>query len=201
MGKKVVAIVGTYRKGRIIDTAVDEILKGARAGGAETVKIDLIDKHIEFCTNCRACMQQEGRGRPGECVHDDDMAAILAEIDSADAVVLASPINLGRVTALMKRFVERLGVLAYWPWGVAAPKHRIAPANKKALTVVSSACPAFLGRIIMPAPLRLLKYAAKFMGAKVQKSLYFGLAAGSKDAKLSEKSLRKAYKAGEGLVG
>ena len=38
MAKKVVAIIGTYRKGRVIDTAVSEILKGAEAHGAETVK-------------------------------------------------------------------------------------------------------------------------------------------------------------------
>jgi len=52
----------------------------------------------------------------------------------------------------------------------------------------------------MPAPLRLLKNAAKFMGAKVQRSLYFGLMAQSKDAKLNPKALAKAYQAGEELV-
>jgi hypothetical protein len=102
----------------------------------------------------------------------------------------------------MKRFIERLAVLAYWPWGAPAPKSRMTPpANKRALTVVSSACPAFLGRVLMPAPLRLLKATAKFMGAKVRKSLYFGPVAESKDAELSEKNRRKAYKAGKRLAG
>ena len=201
MRKKVVAIVGTYRKGRVIDTAVDEILKGAAARGAETVKIDLMDKHIEFCTNCRSCTQTKGAGTPGECVQDDDMAAILAEISSADALVLASPVNIGTVTAVMKRFIERLVALAYWPWGKPAPEYRMTGAGKYAITVTSSACPALLGRILMPATLRLLKTAAKLMGAKVRKSLYFGLAAGSADAALSERSRLKAYKAGEKLVG
>ena len=57
MSKKirVTAIVGTYRKGGIIDTAVDEILDSASQSGAEVKKIYLLDKHIEFCTNCRTC--------------------------------------------------------------------------------------------------------------------------------------------------
>ena len=36
MGRKVVAIVGSYRKGGTVDTAVQAILEGARENGAET---------------------------------------------------------------------------------------------------------------------------------------------------------------------
>ena len=57
---KITAIVGTYRKGGVTDSAVDEILAAAREAGAETTKIYLIDKHVEFCTNCRTCTQEEG---------------------------------------------------------------------------------------------------------------------------------------------
>ena len=65
MGKKIVAIVGSYRKGRTIDTAVSEVLRGAADRGAATEKIYLIDKHIEFCNNCRACTQNRDAGRRG----------------------------------------------------------------------------------------------------------------------------------------
>ncbi len=58
MGNKVVGIVGSYRKGRVIDSAVTEILKGAESSGAKTVKIYLTEKQIEFCNNCRSCMQE-----------------------------------------------------------------------------------------------------------------------------------------------
>lgn len=33
MPKKIVAVVGSYRKGGIIDSAIDEILSGAGSGG------------------------------------------------------------------------------------------------------------------------------------------------------------------------
>ena len=61
--RKVVALVGSYRKGGIIDTATDEILASAKNVGAEISKVYLLDKHIEFCTNCRTCTQKEGDKR------------------------------------------------------------------------------------------------------------------------------------------
>ena len=60
MDQKVVGIVGSYRKGGIIDNAVSSVLDGAQECGAETKKIYLLDKHIEFCANCRTCTQEEG---------------------------------------------------------------------------------------------------------------------------------------------
>lgn len=113
MAIKVIRIVGSYRKGRTIDSAVSAILEGAKAKGAETKKIYLLDKHIEFCKNCRNCAQQKIEARRGKCVHDDDMEDILAEIDGADAVVLGAPVNFYNVTAVMKRFIERLLPYAY----------------------------------------------------------------------------------------
>ena len=68
MRRKVVAILGTYRKGGTIDTAVEAILEGARAKRATTRTIYLTDHHLEFCTNCRRCVQEPGPER-GQ-VHD-----------------------------------------------------------------------------------------------------------------------------------
>jgi len=202
MGKKIIGVVGSYRKGRIIDSAVSEILKGAEAHGAETKKIYLVDKDIEFCRNCRKCTQEKGDGTRGNCVHHDDMEELLREIDDADGVVLGAPINFFNVTALMKRFIERLLPYCYWPWGSDIPRRRIKSAHKKAVIVTSSGCPAWLGRIIFAGALKVLKTAARCMGAKVVKSLYFGHICQNEDQKLSEseKAIFAAYKAGEKLV-
>jgi NAD(P)H-dependent FMN reductase len=198
MAKKIIGIVGSYRKGHIIDSAVSTVLEAAQAGGAQTQKIHLVDKHIEFCDNCRSCTQQEGPR--GKCIHDDDMEQILSEIEAADGVVLGSPVNLSTVTAVMKRFIERLVVFGYWPWGQNAPKSRIKKPAKKAVIITSSACPAFIGRILMPNALSVLRVAARWMGAKVTKRLCFGLVAGDKDQELDEKTLGKCREAGRKLV-
>jgi len=199
MAKQAVAIVGTYRKGRVIDCAVCEVLKGLEAEGVETSTVHLLDAHIEFCTNCRACTQEPGPQR-GACVLKDDMAGILEQIDQADVVVLASPINFGTVTALMKRFAERLVCTAYWPWeSHGFPKPRTKAKTKQAILVTSSACPGFIGRWLMPSALSALKQAAGCMSAKVYKALYFGMVADAKEDKLNDKGQDKAYAAGRAL--
>ena len=78
MGKKVVAILGTYRKGGTLDAAVEAILEGARSKRATTSTIYLSEKHIEFCTNCRQCTQDPGPER-GRCRQKDDLEAIVSE--------------------------------------------------------------------------------------------------------------------------
>jgi NAD(P)H-dependent FMN reductase len=199
MAKQAVAIVGTYRKGRVIDCAVSEVLRGLEAEGVETSTVHLVDAHIEFCTNCRACTQEPGEQR-GHCVHKDDMEDILKRIDEADVVVLASPINFGTITALMKRFVERLVCTAYWPWeSHSSPKPRTQARTKQAILVTSSACPAFLGRWLMPNSLKVLKQAAGCMAAKVYKALYFGMVADAQDETLTDKDQDRAYGAGRAL--
>ena len=119
----VTAIVGSYRKGGTVDTVIDAVLRAAQEAGAETSKIYLIDKHIEFCTNCRECTQEKGAGR-GACPLQDDMSGILENSRNADCLVLGSSINFYTVTAVMKKFAERLLCYSYWPWGMLRPRMR-----------------------------------------------------------------------------
>jgi putative NADPH-quinone reductase len=198
--KKIVAILGTYRKERVIDTAVSEVLRGAEACGVETEKIYLIDKQIEFCRNCRACTQQPHVGRRGQCALSDDMEQILRATDEADGLVLASPTNFYNVTAVTRRFMERLIVHFYWPWKQGAPKPRDKSKNKKAITITSTACPAFIARIAIPGGRKALKIIAETLGAKVQTSLFFGMVVQSPDATLGERDRQKAFLAGRRLA-
>lgn len=196
--KKVTAIVGTYRKGGVVDTAVDEILASAREAGAETVKIYLIDKHIEFCTNCRTCTQQDGPTR-GECPIVDDMSPVLDEIERSDAIVLASPMNFWTVTAVMKRFIERLVCFAYWPWGTHAPKVRSKLKPKLAVVVASSAAPSWFARLATRM-VGLLKSCAGLLGARTVGVLFIGLAAGEAKPDIGERARKKARRLGKKLA-
>ena len=201
MAKKIVGIIGTYRKGRIIDTAVCEVLRGAQDNGAETQTIHLLDKHIEFCLNCRTCTQEPNVGRRGKCVHNDDMEEVLRAVDEADAMVLGASTNFYNVNALTRRFLERLLPYAYWPWNTrTGPKFRVPKPDKKAVLVTSSAVPTFLARLLVPGPRRALKLAARTMGARVIRSLHFGGVAQTPEQKLSENDLLRAYRTGELLA-
>ena len=197
MAVKILAINGAYRRGGMIDQAVEAACASARAGGAETETVFLAEQKIEFCLNCRACTQAPGDAR-GECVQRDGMAALLAKADAADALLLAAPVNFFNVNALTRRFMERLTPGAYWPWGAPAPKMRCKPGRKAAL-ITSSAMPALAGRLATGA-LRALKAAAEGLGIRPVGTLFIGLAAMEEKPVLPAWDRRLAEKLGRKLL-
>lgn len=198
MARKILGIVGSYRKGGIIDRLVSETLSGAEAVGASTKKLYLSDAHIEFCRNCRKCTQVPGMA-PGVCVHSDDFTAILSEWKGCDGLVIGSPVNFFNVTAATRRFMERLICFAYWPWGQTVPKIRSKKKDKKAVLITSSAMPSFMIRVFTGAP-RALRLIAETMGARPVKSIFVGLAAKEEISAPPEKAVRKAREAGRMLA-
>jgi putative NADPH-quinone reductase len=198
MSTKVVAIVGGYRKGGNTDQAVAAILEGARARGAETRSFYLREEPIEFCTNCRTCMQAPGETR-GKCKQQDGIETILAAVEEADAVVLASPVNCWNATALFRRFLERLVGYAYWPWGQKAPRLRSKRRPRQAVLVASSAMPGFLIPLATGAA-RALRGAAQMLGARPVGSLWIGLAAQEPTPKLPGRVRERATRLGAKLA-
>src|ERR1035437_10203498 len=172
MSSRVVAIIGSYRKGGTTDTAIEAILAGAREKGAITHSIYLTERHIEFCKNCRECTQTPGLER-GKCKQHDDLEPILAEIEASDAVVLGSPINYGSVTTIYRRFLERLLGYAYWPWGGGVASVRKKRGPRRAALVASSAMPGFLIPLLTGGA-RTLNRTAGMLGAKTVGSLWIG---------------------------
>jgi len=199
MGKKIVAIVASYRKGGVIDTAIDEVLAASNMGGADTEKIYLIDHHLKFCTNCRTCTQTAGTTH-GQCVHKDGLDEILTKIDSADALIIGSPVNCFNITAIGRQFMERLICYSYWPWGKAvAPKPRNNVPTKQAILITSAAMPSFLQPIMTGAP-RALKLIAGSLGAKPIRTLSLGMLKMKPGTTLSAGQKKKAHDAGQMLA-
>ena len=198
MGKKVVAILGSYRKGGTTDTAVEAILQGAREKGAETHTIYLILEHLEFCTNCRRCTQEPGTER-GKCPHQDALESILAEVEAADAIILGSPVNQGNITAISRLFLERLTGFAYWPWGQASPVARSKRSPRKAALVSSCAMPGILLPLVTGAPWALRR-TAQMLGAKPVGHMWIGLAAQRQHTELSERNRKRALEIGRRLA-
>jgi len=194
VSRKVVAVVGSYRRGGMTDAVVDAVLEGAREKGAETHTVYLTEKHIEFCTNCRQCALTPGETR-GACVQQDDLQPMLAEIESADALVLASPVNYGNTTAIFRRFLERISGTAYWPWGQAAPTSRSKVLPRKAVLLASSAMPGFLIPI-MTGTRHALATAARLLGAHPVGSLWIGLASGEPHPVLTPRARERARRLG-----
>jgi putative NADPH-quinone reductase len=199
MVKRVLAITGSYREGGITDAAVAAVLAGARGQGAETEVLRLADHDLRFCTNCRACTQEPGPSR-GACVQQDGLAGILAKVEAADALVLASPVNFYNATALFRRFLERLLGFAYWPWGARrGPGLRDPRPARKAVLVASAAMPGPLLPLGTGAP-KALKVAAAALGARPVGRLWIGLVGTQPREQLSARVQARAEALGRRLV-
>jgi multimeric flavodoxin WrbA len=185
----ILGIVGSYRKGGTIDQAVSSVLDAAQLNGAETKKIYLKNLNIGFCNNCRRCTQEPGLA-PGHCHLEDDMPELINEIESADAFVIGSPVNVGNANALTQRFLERLVCYSYWPWGQTAPKMRKSCPAKNAVLITSSAMPYLMGRFLTGS-IRGLKLGVKMIGAKPVATIYIGLSAMHEKQTLRKSILRK----------
>lgn len=195
---KVVAIVGSYRRGGMTDSAVEAVLEGARDAGAETKKIFLLDQHLEFCRNCRRCAQADGFER-GKCDQKDDLEGMLEEIEQADGVVLGAPVNFFNVTAIFRQFMERLLGYAYWPWGSRfGPVQRRKSITKKAVLVTSAGMPGSWIPWMTGAP-RALKITARVLGAKPVGKLWIGKVPAQPHPKLGARDRAKAMRLGAKL--
>ncbi|MBR3150342.1 MAG: flavodoxin family protein [Eubacterium sp.] len=64
--------------------------------------IDVIDRHIEYCTGCFSCMRNGGN-----CVHSDDMRAILEEILESDLLIFSYPLYCYGMPAPLKALMDR----------------------------------------------------------------------------------------------
>ena len=103
----VIAINGSPRKNWNTATLLNKALEGASSQGATTELIHLYGLNFKGCVSCFACKLKGGKSY-GKCAYKDDLTPVLEKIESADAVILGSPIYFSEVTGEMRSFMERL---------------------------------------------------------------------------------------------
>ena len=78
-------------------------LEGMREAAPQEIhEIDVIDRHIEYCTGCFACKRNGGT-----CIYDDDMRAILEEILDSDLLLFSYPLYCYGMPAPLKALLDR----------------------------------------------------------------------------------------------
>jgi len=100
---KILALIGSPRKGGNTDILVDEILQGAVQKGCEAEKLRLYDHEILPCIDCRGCKKGEY-----SCVLADDMQEIYPKLQDSDLIIFGTPVYWYAPTAKMKLLVDRL---------------------------------------------------------------------------------------------
>lgn len=101
--KRILAVVGSPRKGGNSDSLCDAVLAGAAGAGALAEKVYLHDCDIRPCRACGWCL----KGRPLRCAMDDGMVPLYPKLASCDALVVASPIYFLNLSAQTVLFLNR----------------------------------------------------------------------------------------------
>jgi len=102
---RVLGIAGSPRRNGNTDMLLAEFIRGAASKGAEVKTFFLRDLNISPCLHCDACL------KAGICRIKDDMQKIYPEMENADVIVMASPIQFMGVTAHMKAMIDRCQAL------------------------------------------------------------------------------------------
>ena len=98
---KVLGINGSPRIGGNTDILLDKVLQGARSKGDDTEKVVLNELRFVPCQEC------EKMAEDGGCLVNDDMQGVYKKIKRADAIVFASPIFFGSLSAQSKMMIDR----------------------------------------------------------------------------------------------
>ena len=117
MGKNIVVMSGSPRKGGNTDMLAAAFIDGAEAADNNVTLFRTADLEIGGCMGCGHCF-----GEKGICIQKDDMPPILDALRNAGALVLASPIYYWSVTAQLKLAIDRMYPLI----SVKAPIQRAA---------------------------------------------------------------------------
>ena len=107
MGKHVLILSGSPRKGGNSDLLCQEFARGAQESGSEVEILRVAARKIAPCSGCYYC-----RAHGGECAHKDDMAEVLQKMIDADVIVLASPVYFYSIDAQLKTVIDR--TVARW---------------------------------------------------------------------------------------
>jgi multimeric flavodoxin WrbA len=103
---KIMAIVGSPRKGSNVDILIDRVIEGVKSKTeVEVEKVYIYESDIKYCTGCGAHSILQGSK---DCPLGDDMDGILKRMQEVDAFIFGSP-NHGRtISAGLTNFFARM---------------------------------------------------------------------------------------------
>ncbi len=110
--KTITAFVGSARKEHTY-RCVEQFLGNLQSlGEVEYEIVRLSDWKVETCKGCRRCMDDGEEFCP---YAKDDRNALIAKMMASDGVVFASPVYSFQVSAILKKFLDRLGFAFHRP--------------------------------------------------------------------------------------
>lgn len=106
---KVVAFNGSARKNGNTTQLLNIVLDEIKAQGGETELVELAGINLSGCKACYQCFETKNN----RCALEDDLINdAIAKMLVADAIILGSPTYFADVSANMKAFMERTGMVS-----------------------------------------------------------------------------------------
>ena len=101
---KIIGFNASPRKKGNTAWVLNTILEHAKKNGADVQLWNYADLNIKPCQGCLTCHKDGSTG----CVINDDMQKIYLELNSAETLILGTPIYMGQMSAQAKIFTDRL---------------------------------------------------------------------------------------------
>ena len=99
---KIVSLLGSPRTKGNSSTIAHHVLKTAATLGVETNTFELNRLTYRGCQGCYAC-----KTKLDHCILNDGLTEVLAAVQAADVVLLASPVYYGEISSQLKGFMDR----------------------------------------------------------------------------------------------
>jgi len=103
MGKNILLLTGSPRKGGNSDLMADAFMEGAVESGNTVVKFETAFTDINGCTACNACYSNGNA-----CVFDDDFNDLAPQLEEADIVVFCTPLYWYSFPAQLKAAIDKM---------------------------------------------------------------------------------------------
>ncbi len=188
---KVLAIMGSPRKGKNNDKLLDRMLIGVREVNkeAEIEKLYAGEMTISPCVACDACTKIRG------CVKKDDSNELIEKFNVADIIILTSPMYFNSISAQLKLVIDRNQAIWSSKYTLNDP---LIDRNKKRIGFLICTAGASQHPFGMEAVTPIMDLFFKSINTEYKGSLFINNV-DEKPAYENEVALNQAYEFGRGL--
>lgn len=119
----ILGICGSPIKGSNTELILREALKAVEQDGVSTEIFSLHGKKIEDCLQCNWCMAKQSEGN--FCNVQDDLQELFPKVLGADALLVASPVYLCRLSGRLASALDRLRCFIHGKYYRGQLKHKV----------------------------------------------------------------------------
>ena len=119
---QILGICGSPVKNSNTELILKEALEAVDQKGVRSEIFTLHDKKIEDCRQCNWCMVKQSEN--DHCLLKDDMADLFPKVLEADALMIASPVYLARLSGRTAAVLDRLRCIHYGKFYAGGMKHK-----------------------------------------------------------------------------